>query len=476
MQVLHHRLLRRIGVVAVAASTAVLGVTGLAGASVSTDAYYYNVGDTVQITGDQMAPGENVAVDVDYPDGSLAQEHVVVADDLGDFSDSYTLPLDAPGGIYTVVATGQTSGDVYTTTFDPCSLSLSDASVQYSDVATFTGSLGSSGTACAGGVAGRTIDIIVDTNGDGSFVGESVFASGTTNTSGGFSINSGQISLDPSFATDQGTGIYKMEAQLDGTATKSTPFSKLTVSKEDTVTTYTGLTSGAVNSSLSLNATVADADSSFFANDPNLNGTVTFQLYTDLAGTLGNEVGTAVTGTLTADTLQSGLTYTLPSTPGTYYMKVTYGGDDYYNGSSGSPLTAITVTGSTCIFSAIQPPVNQVDSASDTGMSIYKFGARGVIPIKYQLTCDGDLVDTQAEADAHQMTLAITLVDAGDVPTGGDTEVASAGSANTDNIFRFDDTADQYIYNLSIKGMAVGIYRITATSGSASTKDWFSIK
>ena len=96
-----------------------LGAAGLARASVSTDAYYYNAGDTVHITGNQMSPGENVVVDVNLPDGTLGQAHTVAADSSGDFTDSYTLPTNAEGGVYTVVATGQSSGHVFTTTFDP---------------------------------------------------------------------------------------------------------------------------------------------------------------------------------------------------------------------------------------------------------------------------------------------------------------------------------------------------------------------
>lgn len=156
--------LRRSSVAVVAAGAVTVAVTGLASASVSTDGYYYNAGDTVQITGDQMAPGENVTVDIDYPDGSLAQEHVVLADDSGNFVDSYIVPSGAPAGVYAVVATGQSSGSVFTTTFDPpantsTSLTITPGhstgtagQVWYGDTLAFSGATTSSSTVNTGSI------------------------------------------------------------------------------------------------------------------------------------------------------------------------------------------------------------------------------------------------------------------------------------------------------------------------------------
>jgi len=88
-------------------------------ASVSTDGYFFNAGDTVPIRGDGMAAGESVRVDVVNPGGTLAQEHFVAADAGGNFADTYTLPADAADGIYGVLAVGQQSHQIFRTTFDP---------------------------------------------------------------------------------------------------------------------------------------------------------------------------------------------------------------------------------------------------------------------------------------------------------------------------------------------------------------------
>jgi hypothetical protein len=118
---------------------------------------------------------------------------------------------------------------------------------------------------------------------------------------------------------------------------------------------------------------------------------------------------------------------------------------------------------SSCTFSNILQPVNA------DGSSAYKFGAKGVIPAKFTATCDGNPVDTQAEADAFKMKLTLTHL------TGGQSgqeavmiEDPVTGSANTGSLFRFDDAADQFIYNVNIKGLAKGNYKIGISPNDSS--------
>lgn len=114
------RLKHMLRTTAIVAAVMTMGlIAGSAHADVWTDRNLYQAGETVIISGDEMQAGESVAVEVFFPDASLAQHHDVLADDQGNFSDSYTLPADAPPGDYTVVATGAESGFSYTTTFDP---------------------------------------------------------------------------------------------------------------------------------------------------------------------------------------------------------------------------------------------------------------------------------------------------------------------------------------------------------------------
>jgi hypothetical protein len=161
------------------------------------------------------------------------------------------------------------------------------------------------------------------------------------------------------------------------------------------------------------------------------------------------------------------------STPGNYSFTVN--AEDNV-GNTASPVTHNYTVVAPCSFSGIRPPVNDVDNAIDEGMSAYKAGSKGVIPTKFQATCDGSLVDTQAEADANPMTLSLKKLGAGAGGTDLELETPATGSANTGNLFRFDDAADQYIYNINIKGLTAGTYSITISDGSGSQTEWFVIK
>ena len=119
----------------------------MAYADVTAVPYDANPGETVQITGDGMTPGENVRIEVNYPDGSNAQTHVVQADGSGNFSDTFDVTEGMPGGVYQVIATGEESGNVFTTTFDPnniattTTLSLSSSSITIGSSTTLSGTL-----------------------------------------------------------------------------------------------------------------------------------------------------------------------------------------------------------------------------------------------------------------------------------------------------------------------------------------------
>jgi hypothetical protein len=105
----------------VALTLALSMVASIASAEVFTDKWEYGYGETVQVTGDGMLPGEHVSVDVSFPDGTLAQNHVVAADEIGNFADEFSLEEGMPSGIYLVAATGLSSGNVFTVEFDPAS-------------------------------------------------------------------------------------------------------------------------------------------------------------------------------------------------------------------------------------------------------------------------------------------------------------------------------------------------------------------
>lgn len=134
----------------------------------------------------------------------------------------------------------------------------------------------------------------------------------------------------------------------------------------------------------------------------------------------------------------------------------------------------VAVATPACTWSRIKQPVNQVDGPSDSNISGWKAGTKGVIPAKFQLTCGGNLVDTQAEADTvGVVTLNLTKLSGADAGTEYTAESLVTGSANTGLEFRFDDTSDLYVYNIGVKSLTSGVFEITIDGGGSTQSEFF---
>ena len=59
-------------------------------------------------------------------------------------------------------------------------------------------------------------------------------------------------------------------------------------------------------------------------------------------------------------------------------------------------------------------------------------------------------------------TIAVNKITDAVLGTVEELQVESSGSANTGNLFRYDTTAGQYIFNLSTKGYTKGTYKVYA--------------
>jgi len=142
-------------------------------------------------------------------------------------------------------------------------------------------------------------------------------------------------------------GVYDLRLTTTIAAGELVSPSGLTITAEDTTTTYTGATSGVGGTALALNASVVDLDrgigtgNGIITPDANLGGSgmVTFALY-DATNT------TLVAGPVAATLLQSGVTVTgstltPPTSGGSFRMRTSYAGNSFYNASS--DLDVITV-------------------------------------------------------------------------------------------------------------------------------------
>jgi DNA-binding beta-propeller fold protein YncE len=159
---------------------------------------------------------------------------------------------------------------------------------------------------------------------------------------------------------------------------------------------------------------------------------------------LVNEPKSSLTGTAT-DIVDSNPTLTndAPITfpPGSTI--VTWTSTD----ASGNTANAITIVTAKYSFSGFLPPINTDDS------SIFKAGS--TVPVKFQLKdSNGAFISTA--------TATITYAKLTGSVLGSDVEAVSTAASTTGNLFRYDLTSNQYIFNLSTKGLAAGTYQITA--------------
>src|SRR5207244_10691670 len=104
-------------------------------------------------------------------------------------------------------------------------------------------------------------------------------------------------------------------------------------------------------------------------------------------------------------------------------------------------------------FGGILQPIN-----SD-GSSRFKLGS--TVPVKFQLLCNGTPISN---------AVATLTVKKGDsAPDPGTDEAISTAASTTGNLFRYDSTAQQYIFNLSTKSGYLNPGATTPTSFAQGT-------
>jgi len=115
-------------------------------------------------------------------------------------------------------------------------------------------------------------------------------------------------------------------------------------------------------------------------------------------------------------------------------------------------------------FGGFQQPINS------NGTSIFKVGR--TIPVKISLTdCGGINLPTAL------VTVSVYKISHMVLGTDLELEVVASGNANTDNIFRYNETDGKYIYNLSTKNYTKGSYRLHINPDDGSSHSvMFSLK
>jgi hypothetical protein len=120
-------------------------------------------------------------------------------------------------------------------------------------------------------------------------------------------------------------------------------------------------------------------------------------------------------------------------------------------GNTGTESFTVTVTAA---WSNVLQPVNA------DGSSIFKLGS--TVPVKFQLT--------GASAGITNLSASLYLQRVGAGITGTTLEAISTSNATTGNLFRYDATSGQYIFNLNTKTLSVGTYQLRIDMGDGAVR------
>jgi hypothetical protein len=106
------------------------------------------------------------------------------------------------------------------------------------------------------------------------------------------------------------------------------------------------------------------------------------------------------------------------------------------------------------MFSGTLQPINP------DGSSIFKLGS--TVPVKFALT------NSQA-ASVGTAVASLSIAKVSNNVEGTFVEAASTSNATTGSLFRYDATAQQYIFNLATKGLTTGTYSLKITLDDGAT-------
>jgi hypothetical protein len=115
-------------------------------------------------------------------------------------------------------------------------------------------------------------------------------------------------------------------------------------------------------------------------------------------------------------------------------------------------------------------PIN--DTAHQTGLTESQFKLGSTVPAKFQLKTGGGTVVQAASAPTFTRSAWLGACD-----PAASTEMVDSDPGFTGSSYRWDSTAQQYIYNWSTKGLKAGEYRIFAVldDGSGNSANWVDI-
>jgi N-acetylneuraminic acid mutarotase len=171
---------------------------------------------------------------------------------------------------------------------------------------------------------------------------------------------------------------------------------------------------------------------------------------TALSGAQLNATATGVGGASLSGTFTYSPAAGTILSPGPHPLGVSFAPDDQTNYSGAAKTVSITVLYSTAVGHGFLQPINVPPQVE----SVFKIGS--TIPVKFQLF----LADGVTPVSTALATIQVNKVSSG-VPSGVNETVTSTVPNQGIN-FRYDQTSQQYIFNLGTKGWTAGSYQITA--------------
>ncbi|HWJ02476.1 MAG TPA: PxKF domain-containing protein, partial [Verrucomicrobiae bacterium] len=229
--------------------------------------------------------------------------------------------------------------------------------------------------------------------------------------------------------------IFNVSAvdSLSGVASVDTPVTVGSEGANQLVPSY------ATDKAGNVGAATATVNIDKTAPDVQVNGVTNNGVYT---------LNQAVSPSWTADDLLSGVESIVPS------------GSSLDTGSVGEKTFSVTATDNAGNANTVTITYNVVynfggilQPINPAGSSVFKLGS--TVPVKFQLTDSDKVFVSTALAKIYYAKIKDNIV-------GTNVEAVSTSNATTGNLFRYDLTNNQYIFNLSTKsGFSPGTYQIS---------------
>jgi hypothetical protein len=451
------------GVGAFLLAQALVGPIAALAATIQTDLYLYQNGDTVTVTGNGFGVAETIGVVTSDPNAAVVDQGVATSDASGSFTYQFVLSATI-AGLYTVTATGQTTGISASTQFDPQDKTTLDLNFtspgSYGTAVVMTGTLTDDATTPSMPLGGATVSLATYSSpscGNGQLL--ATLGTTTTATNGS---NAGHYKFD-AFPV---VGSFFVQANYsgDGSHMKSpSACVALTINAAST-STSASVSPGTISTSGTtvVGWTVSSASG---VTGATASGTATAVKDSGLGMLSCTPASFAVSA---AEVSGSGFSFTagpaqrftcLASAAGTYTLHVHFADTDGNYSASDSSSLSLTVTIPTAALSVT--PASGTYGGSVNVSATLTAGGTPLSGKTISFTLNGTSVGTattNASGVASLAGVGLGAINAGTYATGvgasfaGDSSYSAASGSNALTVSKADPACSVTAYKLTYDG------------------------